>query len=152
MGYVPGQFDDVGDADLPGHDRYPFLNQQPPGDYMLEVLELRGFLTRAKVACFAADFAVLSGPEGAAPRVCFMATRGSHYYDRDIKSLANALTDGEAPDDINGAMVEAMCEDDQPAKGCAVFSVVYDKDQKTPTGELTGGSIRVNTFAPPPTA
>jgi hypothetical protein len=150
MAFVAGQFEGIENADLPGANRYPFLNTQPVGDYVLSVLELRGFLRQDGRAAFAADFEVVSGPDGCAARVAFMATRGGHYYEKDIKALANALTGGEAPEAINGAMMEMMCGDDQPAAGSRCSSVVYVKDQKTQAGVLTGDTIRVNTFDPPP--
>lgn len=153
MAFIPGQFDEVGDAQLPGHDKYPFLNQQPCGDYMLEVIELRGFLGQVdKVPAFAADFKVIEGPEGHAERVCFFTKRNSFYYGRDIKSLANALTGGAAPDSIDGAMMEALCGDEQPAAGTRCLSTVYDKDKKDQEGNLTGGTLRVNNFKPIPVA
>ena len=132
MGFVPGQFASVADAQLPGSNRYPFYNRQPFGDYVLELLEMRGFEGRDGVAAFAADFRVVSGPEGHDDKVCFLVKRGSFYYDRDIKMLATALTGAE--ENVTETYMEMMCGDDNPAAGCYVNSEVYNKPKKTSSG------------------
>ena len=102
-GFVPGQFNGIGDAQMPGA-RYPYLNNQPEGEYLLEVMELRGFKTRKKgIYGFAADFLVVEGPDGASPKVSHVSLSSSEYYFKDIKGIINALLNGEfTPQDKDG--------------------------------------------------
>lgn len=157
MGFLAGQFAGVGDAQLPGADRYPFLNTGPAGAYTLSVLGMRGFETRDGGQAFACDLDVIEGPEGAAKKVCFFTKNSSYYYLRDIKVLANALTGGQfEPDDIDESLIEGLfgnpdapctcgSEDtclQHPTTGCVIDADVYDKPRQD------GGTIRVHTFRP----
>jgi hypothetical protein len=141
MAFIPGQFKGVGDTDLPGAARHPFINKMPLGEYELEVMELRGFAKRDGVVAFAADLKIISGPDGAdglPPAVCFLTDQGDFYYDRDIKALANGLTGGAvAPAEINDAMLEAMCADTQPAAGSRTGATVWAKPKKDGTGDFS---------------